>query len=560
MIRWAQAVRGRDQIVFFAPTLEEAISEDHSVRLFDEVIGKLDFTEWEQSYERVDGRPPIHPRVMAEVILYGLSLGIRSSRKLEDACINRLDFLWLTEGRSIDHSTLAGFRVRFAEKLKGMFRQIGRLAIGLGMVNLNQVALDGTVKRANNSRYAVSREENLEQKLAVLDQQVESLINESLATDRQEQELFGESSPTKLPRELRDLKARQERLAAALKKARAMEARNKPREQKPADEKPTDEKTADEERADEKTADEKTARARGAVKSGGESGGAEKAGDEKAGVAKAGPAVPTTDPDASLMKNKTGGFAPNYLVVLATEGNNGLIVDYQVPATSDEPSTVLPAMANLRESFGGDGDAGVVKELLADGGFNSGANLDALQTSGIQPWMAPKRSGNTGGGSAGKTLDKSRFAYDPASDLYRCPAGRSLPFWKNDSEKREGGVAKIRLYRSTDCGNCALASRCLSAQNKSKVRTIGRDQYEPLREQMAQRMNSDAGRDKYRRRSHLAETPFAVLNTSMNVIQLLLRGTAKVTAEVGWICSAYNLKKITRLLAASRQPATTNTA
>lgn len=542
MIRWAQAVRGRDQIVLFAPTLEEAISEDHSVRLFDEVIGKLDFAEWEQYYERVDGRPPIHPRVMAEVILYGLSLGIRSSRKLEDACINRLDFLWLTEGRSIDHSTLAGFRVRFAEKLKGMFRQIGRLAIGLGMVNLNQVALDGTVKRANNSRYAVSRKENLEQKLAVLDQQVESLINESLATDRQEQELFGESSPTKLPRELRDLKARQERLAAALNKARALEARNKPREQKAADEKPADEKPAQEQ---------------GAEKSGGKSGGA-----EKAGVDKAGPAVPTTDPDANLMKNKTGGFAPNYLVVLATEGKNGLIVDYQVPASSDEPSTVLPAMANLRESFGGEGDAGVVKELLADGGFNSGANLDALQTASIQPWMAPKRSGtgNTGSGETGKTLDKSRFTYDPASDLYRCPAGRSLPFWKNDSEKREGGVAKIRLYRSTDCGNCALASRCLSAQNKSKVRTIGRDQHEPLREQMAQRMNSDAGRAKYRRRSHLAETPFAVLNTSMNVIQLLLRGTAKVTAEVGWICSAYNLKKITRLLAASRQPAMTNTA
>jgi len=74
MIRWAQSVRGRDQMVLFAPTLQGAISEDHSVRLFDEVIGKLDFAEWEQHYERVDGRPPIHPRVMAQVILYGLSL------------------------------------------------------------------------------------------------------------------------------------------------------------------------------------------------------------------------------------------------------------------------------------------------------------------------------------------------------------------------------------------------------------------------------------------------------------------------------------------------------
>jgi transposase len=526
MIRWAQSVRGRDQIVLFAPTLQDAISEDHSVRLFDEVIGKLDFGGWEQHYERVDGRPPIHPRVMAQVILYGLSLGIRSSRKLEDACINRIDFLWLTEGRSIDHSTLAGFRVKFAEELKGMFRQIGRVAIGLGMVNLNQVALDGTVKRASNSRCAVSRKVKLEQKLAELDKQVQGLMDEALATDRKENELFGESSPTQLPRGLRDLKVRQQRLEKAMKKVLAIEAKQK-----------------------------------------------------AAGrLSESGPATPITDPDANLMKNKTGGFAPNHLIVLGTEGKNGLIVDYQVPANPDEPSSVMPAIENIRESFGPD----AVKELLADSAFNTGSNLDGLKTAGIQPWMpakyptvAPENPAVASdakpaaqqtlqlpdtGKSKVKTFDKSLFVFQPASDAYRCPAGRSLPFWRNDSEKREGGIVKIQIYRSTDCSNCALAGQCLSNRNKTKFRAIGRDQHEPLREEMAARMNTDQGRTKYRRRSFLAETPFAVLNTGMNVIQLLLRGTEKVTAEVGWICSAYNIKKITRLMAISRQPAMVNPA
>ena len=80
-----------------------------------------------------------------------------------------------------------------------------------------------------------------------------------------------------------------------------------------------------------------------------------------------------------------------------------------------------------------------------------------------------------------------------------------------------------------------------------------RDQHEPLREQMKARMKTPAGRAKYRRRSFLAETPFAVLNTTMNVRQLLLRGISKVRTEIGWICSASNLKKITRLLAAQRR-------
>ena len=356
----------------------------------------------------------------------------------------------------------------------------------------------------------------LEQKLAALDQQIQGLMDESLARDKQEDELFGESSPMQLPRGLRDLKARQQRLEKAMKRVLAIEARQK-----------------------------------------------------AAGrLSESGPATPTTDPDASLMKNKTGGFAPNHLIVLGTEGKNGLIVDYQVRESPDEPSSVMPAVANIRESFGPD----AVKELLTDSAFNTGSNLQSLQDAQVQPWMPAKRSavapqnpvtapGNPAvapgatsaaeptpqptdtGKSKVKTFDKSLFVFQPASDTYECPAGRSLPFWKNSSEKREGGIATIRVYRSTDCGNCPMASRCLSNENKSQVRTIGRDQHEPLREEMAARMNTEQGRAKYRRRSFLAETPFAVLNTTMNVIQLLLRGTEKVTAEVGWICSAYNIKK-----------------
>jgi hypothetical protein len=43
------------------------------------------------------------------------------------------------------------------------------------------------------------------------------------------------------------------------------------------------------------------------------------------------------------------------------------------------------------------------------------------------------------------------------------------------------------------------------------------------------------------------------MNTTMNIQQLLLRGIDKVTIEFGCICSAYNVKKLTRLLTASRQ-------
>src|SRR5450631_2153646 len=115
MSHWSTAPLNRSQVALFAPTLDDNITADHPVRLFDEVLGGLDFAEWESLYVRVLGQPPIHPRVMASGILYGLSLGIRSSRKLEEASVNRLDFIWLLEGRTPDHATVCKFRTQFGE-------------------------------------------------------------------------------------------------------------------------------------------------------------------------------------------------------------------------------------------------------------------------------------------------------------------------------------------------------------------------------------------------------------------------------------------------------------
>ena len=58
-----------------------------------------------------------------------MSRGVRSSRALEYACANSMDYIWLCEGRQIDHSTFCEFRCAFGDELKGLFRQVA----GVGM-------------------------------------------------------------------------------------------------------------------------------------------------------------------------------------------------------------------------------------------------------------------------------------------------------------------------------------------------------------------------------------------------------------------------------------------
>jgi hypothetical protein len=45
MIRWAQNVCNRNQVTLFAPTLDDSVTQDHPVRLFEEVLKSLDFSQ-----------------------------------------------------------------------------------------------------------------------------------------------------------------------------------------------------------------------------------------------------------------------------------------------------------------------------------------------------------------------------------------------------------------------------------------------------------------------------------------------------------------------------------
>ncbi len=75
------------------------------------MVAELDSVVARQAeYDGKRGQPAIHPRYVAAGILYGLCRGIRSRRKLEEACSCRWGFIWLLEGRQIDPTTLAKFR------------------------------------------------------------------------------------------------------------------------------------------------------------------------------------------------------------------------------------------------------------------------------------------------------------------------------------------------------------------------------------------------------------------------------------------------------------------
>lgn len=514
---WAKPIIERQGQPLAAATLDSFIPPNHMVRLLDEILQALDWTEWEQQYERKMGQPPIQPMVVAAVIIYGLLRRVRSSRQLEYLCNHCLDFIWLAEGRAIDHTTICKFRLKFQRQIKDLFRQVCRLAKGMGLIRLGEIMFDGTRVKANNARHETATAATLEKQLADLEAELERLWQAWEDGDFADEQKFAASeAATQLPKELAEMQARKERLQQALEKAKALdEAR---RQQ----------------------------------------------GDNK------NPAqAPLTDLDCQVMPNKEGGSAPNYTPTVAVDAECGFIVDAMVLGSVSESAEVVPMVARVTETFGEAPQAVVV-----DAGNASGTSMSQLEEQGVefftpvtssqpqpgdvayredpcQP-VAPEQWDELPRNPQGR-IDKSAFTYDSQNDRYYCPMGETMEFTKSDRRQQAGGMVRYKIYRASAsaCAGCPLANACVSPKSKGG-RSIRRDENEPARERTAARMQTDRGREIYSRRLHVGETPFAVLKAMMNFRQFLVRGLDRVNTEWIWGCTAYDMRKLLNYIEALR--------
>lgn len=507
MMDWAKAPQPREQIVLFPTRLDEAVGADHQVRLLHDILSQLDWSKWESIYDLRRGQPPIHPRILASVILYGLLTRIRSSRALEEALQIRLDFRWLVEGRSIDHTTISEFRRKNAAALKDTFVQIGMVAREMGCLPLERLAFDGTRMRANNRKTGTRKPSRLREMKKELAEKFAELESKIAAADNRDEEVLGDQSAHALSEELADVERRKRRVDAAILELERLEQTDEPVPNR----------------------------------------------------------LPITDPQSRLTPNKEGGYAPNYTPLATVDVDSGLIVSADVIANTNEDKYLIPAIEDVQQQFGLDAP---VPEVLADGLMATGENLAACEERGIdlysplagqceadnpafrddltQPVAAadrdrlPTKKVNRKGVKS-KQLDKQAFVYDSENNCYWCPEGKRLPYTNTTTEKVRGRRRVRRRYKAAeeDCAACPLRDVCL--QGNAKRRTINREQHESHREAHAAKMATTEAKEKYSRRRHPGERPFAVTKHVFNARRFLLRGLDQVKQEWQWIAMAFNL-------------------
>lgn len=209
----------RDQVQMFPSSIADYVSGDAAVRAYDAMVDAMDLSAMGiDTEERRVGNSRYDPRAMLKLLVYGISYGIRSSRKLERALHYNVSFMWLVGGLKPGYKAISEFRRTHKQSLAIVLKQVARMCIHLDLIAGNTLFVDGTKIRANASIQNTWTPERCERHLKRIDARIERLLEECEATDQSED---GDPSHVKLDEELEDQSRLKERVKGILSELQA---------------------------------------------------------------------------------------------------------------------------------------------------------------------------------------------------------------------------------------------------------------------------------------------------------------------------------------------------
>ncbi|MCH3954001.1 MAG: transposase [Eubacterium sp.] len=555
-------VKGIDRNQVMMCTLNSFVDDESDARLIDAFVENLDLEALNitKSKAASEGRPAYDPRSMLKLYIYGAEHGIRSSRKLAEACRLNLEVKWMISGVTPDFRTISDFRKSNISSIKEILLDFNsRIAKA---VDFGYVSVDGSKIRANNSKDNNFTSHKLDDRIEWLDAHIDEYLRQLDAYDSletaEEMEAEGMLSKETIEQKLQDAQARLDRY----KRYRQYMEEN--------------------------------------------------------GLSQ----LSVTDADAKLMKNKNG-FQVSYNVQTAVDSETHLIRDFNMTNKVTDHGLLAPTAADVRSEDailevvadrGYENQEDMIKCLedgiiphviLADGKDSYELELEYVEaecdpastkseelSKCLHAGEIPDAYKGVIESAEVKTVrrkvtddeeptdskspygteeemmaraSEGYFVRDPERNLVYCPAGQIL---RQKCIKKSGD---IRYANKFACRRCPHRNKCYKGKNEWKEIDFNKDTLEkPCRdwlkaegkEPVAERRASKGvfekikvvilklrpDREKMSQRLCLSEHPFGTIKHSMNAGYFLLNGMEKVTGEFAFSAIAYNLKRSRNLL------------
>ena len=265
--------------------------------------------------------------------------------------------------------------------------------------------------------------------------------------------------------------------------------------------------------------------------------------------------VSTSDPEARVMKQPGGGYAPSYNVQIDTDAKNGVVVAVAVVQAGNDFEQLEPGVDRVEDNLKETPTA-----VVTDGGYVSKDTIVAMKERAIEyiaPCVDEAGKGQSSYDNRGVSAEyhSSQFIYDAQTNSYLCPQGKILSY--EGKEQRHLQVSYRYRAKRLDCEGCLMKSQCCPG-NRVVGRSVHRSEELAQVAEFRHKMQSEEARAIYKTRAQVAETPNLWIKEKFKLRQFSVRGLAKVGMEALWACLTYNIRVWMRLCwrkAAVVQPA-----
>jgi|SRR5208282_307470 len=251
-----------------------------------------------------------------------------------------------------------------------------------------------------------------------------------------------------------------------------------------------------------------------------------------------------SDPQARVMRQGDGAFAPSYNAQISTDARQGVILAYEVSQAQEDSQELQPALQRIEENTGR-----LPKQILVDGGYTTRQNIleTAAQPTELVGSLGEDRSQNKlERHGVSPEFMPEHFSFDAAQNCFRCPAGNPLPY--KSSKQLVGATEKHYRAKPSDCRACQFASQCCPKMvQQGRGRLLIKTEEDPKVAEFRRKMGQPRYQEIYRRRAAVAEFSNACLKEKKGLRRFLRRGLAKVRAEAAWACLSCNVSIWIRL-------------
>ena len=508
-----------NQLVLFPQRIDEDIAGNDPVRIVNAIVDSLNLESFKKLYKE-RGRSPYHPRMMLKVILYAYMNNIYSCRRIEKLLLRDIHYIWLAGYEKPDFITINRFRNRVKSEINNIFTQVVLLLSSKGFITLDVEYIDGTKIESKANKYTFvwrkSVEKNrtkLMKKISVLLAQVDDVIAQDNAVERNEKVEF---TPSMLTDIISELKESLETVPAPANKEEKKKCRERKRQVKQL-----------EEHRDKLQEYDNHLAVMG----------------ERNSYSK-------TDPDATFMRMKedvmnNGQTKPGYNLQIATE--NQFITNFALFPNPTDTLTFRPLEEMFFSRYGR-----FAKKTVADSGYGSEENYRFMSGNGTEAFVKYNYFHKE---------QKPRYKPDPfhpeslyynkREDYYVCPMGQHMNrIGIKRGKTGSGYVTESIRYQAARCEGCPLRGQCFKAKGNRIMEVNHR--LNEYKRQARERLTSEEGIQHRGRRCIEPEAVFVQMKYNMQYRRFRHFTKDKVTMDFAFFAIAFNIKKLCALLLKSR--------